>query len=64
MKGLICVYRVSVYIAEGRAGKIVDLDHGANVTTKTEKLQWKGGTKQEHPNLAKVPKCPAADAPG
>ena len=64
MKGLLCVDRVSVYIAEGRAGKIVDPDHGANVTTKIEKLRRKGGTEQAHPNLAKVPKCPAAVAPG
>ena len=64
MKGLLCIDRVSVYIAEGRAGKIVDADQGVNVTTKIEKLQRKGGTEQVHPNLAKVPKCPAADAPG
>ncbi len=55
---------MGTYIAEGKENDIVDPDGGANVSAKIEKLQKMGGTEEDHPNLLKVPTCPATDAPG
>ena len=53
-----------MYIAEGRDDDIVNPDHGANISAKLGRLQKMGATENVHPNLAKVPKCTAANAPG